>query len=155
MELLSSLSLFSVSIILLSLFYSASLLSIILSSRSLIHFSAPSSLLFIASSLFPIWFYTFFNSYWFFFNPYLCGNGPMMSFIFSSPVNILMITALNSQPGMLLYLVSLTYLAMALSCSFIWDKFLHLSILSVCLLLYVTKGSLLLLKVKVLWRTVM
>ena len=45
-----------------SLFCSSSLFSIILSSRSLIHSSASFSLLFIASSLFPISFIAFFVS---------------------------------------------------------------------------------------------
>ena len=54
-----------------------------------------------------------------------------MSYIlFSTPVSNLMIVALHFPSGMLLTFVLLRSLAVALSCFFIWDKFLHLGILS-------------------------
>ena len=54
-----------------------------------------------------------------------------MSFIlFSSPISILMIVALNSPSTMLFISVSLRSLAVALSFSFIQDKFLHVCMLS-------------------------
>ena len=105
--------------IIISVFCSAPLFPIILSSRSLIHSYASSSPLFIASSLFPISFIELFisDSFLLF---YRCGKG--LTDIFC-PASILMIIALNSPSGMLLISV-LPYLV------FIWDKFLCLDILS-------------------------
>ena len=64
----------------------------------------------------------------------------MSSILFSGPVSILMIIALNSPSGMLLISIQLRSLAMALSFSFIWNRFLCLLIcLSIWLLLLLEK----------------
>lgn len=54
----------------------------------------------------------------------------VFSILFFSPVNILMVVALNSPSDMLFISVSPRSLAVALYYSFMWDKFLHLCILS-------------------------
>ena len=130
MESLSSLSLFSCCITLLSLFCSASLFCVTLSSRSLIHFSS-SSLLFIVSNLFLISFIAFFISDWYFFNSFISKvRVSLIPFTFFwSPVSILMIIALNSLSGVLLVSVLCRSLLMALSFSLIWDRVLSVLIL--------------------------
>ena len=54
----------------------------------------------------------------------------MSSMLFSSPVSILMIVALNSGSGTLLTSVLIRSLVMTFSCSFFRDGFLHLGIMS-------------------------
>ena len=67
----------------------------------------------------------------------------MSSTLFSNPVNILMIITLNSLSGMLVISVSLRSLAITLSSSFIWGKFLCflISSNSLCLFLCIKKVS--------------
>ena len=116
MESLSFLSLFSFCVILFSLFCSTGYFPL-LSSRSLVCSSASSILLFILSSTFLISFIEPFIS------PLLFLISVFrVSFrffiLFSSPLSILMIIALNSLSGMLPISVSLRSLALSLSYSF-------------------------------------
>ena len=57
----------------------------------------------------------------------------MSSILSSSSVSILSILAVNYPLGVLFVSVPLISLAIAFSCSFIWDKFLCLGILSMSL----------------------
>ena len=120
MKSLSSLGVFSFCIILLSLFCWAWLLSITLCYRSLICSLASSIPLFITSNLFLISFSELFVSAMLFLISMLRVSF-ISSILFSSPVCILVIVALNSLSGILLTSVLLRSLAVALSYSFIWD----------------------------------
>ena len=58
----------------------------------------------------------------------------MSSMLFSGPASTLMIAVLNSGSGILFICFDyIRSLVMTFSCSFFWDKFLHLDILSRCL----------------------
>ena len=128
---LSSLSLFSFCTVFFCHFCSPWLLSITLSSRSLIYSSASSILLLISSSVFlislivPSLLCCFFIS--------VLRVSLISWILFWSPVSILMIIVFNSLSGMLLISLTLRSLAVTLFCSFIWDKFLCLLILSASL----------------------
>ena len=118
-------------LLLFSLFY------IILSFMSLFHSSISSSMMFIHQAYFKsclLYSLSVIDSFYTFF---ICmvRVSLMFAILFSRQVRILMIVALNSPSGMLLISASLRSLVLALSCTLIWVKFLHLGIcLSLCLL---------------------
>ena len=80
---------------------------------------------------------------WLFFKLfYLCGKSLTdVFYFFPSSVSILMIDALSSPSSMLLLSALLKFLAVALSYSFIWDKFLFSFCLCLCLYPGVRKAS--------------
>ena len=130
MESPSSLNLFSFCTILFFFSFVQLDYSSLLCSRWLIYSSASSSLLFIVSRVFLFSFVALFISDYFLTLTSVVRVSLMSSILLSSPVSILMITALNYPSGMLLISVLLRSLALALSCSFICNKFLCLHILS-------------------------
>lgn len=75
--------------------------------------------------------YCIFHS-WLFFNSFISTVRASLnsSILFSCPVSVLMIIALNSPSNLLFISVSISSLAVTLSYCFIWNEFLHLCILS-------------------------
>ena len=102
-------------------------------SRSLIHSSASVSLLFILASILNFIYYVL--HLWLVLS-YLCVKGftnVFHSFLkFSIFMSISMIITLNSSSGILFISISIGSLAVFQSCSFIWDMFICLFILSDC-----------------------
>ncbi|XP_064442103.1 WW domain-binding protein 4 isoform X1 [Mirounga angustirostris] len=104
--------------------------------RSVIHSSAPSSLLFIPFNVLLVSYIEFFISVWFFFmfSISLLRVSLRCATLFSSPVTIFMMMTLSSLSGVLSVLFS--SLAVILSCPLIWDIFICLFISSNSLCLF-------------------
>ena len=100
------------------------MLSITLSSMSPTSSFASSSLLLIASRLFPITIFANFIFYWFLLKYFisLAKVSLMYSIIFSRPASILIIIALYYLLLMLLISVSLRYMDIVFCYSFIWEN---------------------------------
>ena len=128
----SSLILPSYSWIYLSLFFSASSFSIILSSNSPILSSDSSIYAMAASILFCTSFIAFFNSSWLFFSPLISVaiDSLLSSMLYLSPAINFMTIILNSFSVILLKLFLINSLAVSTSWNFVWGEFFRFVILA-------------------------